>query len=99
MTLVPNIYRSSYFEVDGPMGTEVVPCDLVHGTFMIPQKPGPVPAALQPFCENGRFDTIHKRDGWVCRMEEVGGMYTTPWQAFRSMEDAVLALLEDEEVA
>lgn len=95
--MVPKIIRTSFFEVDGPAGIDVVPMTLVDGTFPEVRRSDdlfPVPDPLQPVCENNRCHSVTKRFGWCARMQEPGCLDSTRWVGFRTEREALEHLLE-----
>lgn len=93
----PEMIRTTYFEIDGPQGIDVVPLELIQGTFPETAKsdtPIPVPDALQPFCENTVCHSVTKRFGWCVRMQEPGYLDATPWVCIGTKREAIEYLLE-----
>jgi len=93
----PQIYESDYIEIDGPMGTEIVPCDVDN--FDVPEiKEWPkqggseddraIPGPLALYCENKWAYTIEHKHGFVARMSASGYMDATDWTAHESEEAA-----------
>jgi hypothetical protein len=91
-----------YMEIDGPHGTEIVPCDVDN--FDVPEirdfpKQGDcednraIPGPLAMYCENEWAYTIERKAGWVGRMSAPGYMDCTSWIAGDS-EESVRAELD-----
>ena len=89
----PQVYETDYMEVDGPMGTEIVPCDVDN--FDVPEivnfpKQGDsednraIPGPLALYCENTWAWTIERKHGWVGRLSAPGYMDRTDWCAFET---------------
>lgn len=93
----PQIYESDYIEVDGPHGTEIVPCDVDN--FDIPEivnfpkrtdceDDREIPGPLAMYCENTWAYTIERKRGFVACMSAPGYMDRTDWSAHATAEEA-----------
>ena len=81
----PEVYETDYLEIDGPMGGEVIPCNVVDFHPTDEQNEGAatdrfeIPAELRDYCENKRAFTIERKHGWVGRLSAPGYMDCTSW--------------------
>ena len=82
-------YETDYYEIDGPMGIDVVPAD--NAEDLNPSEfdaSGPIPLALRDYCENTQFWTIERKHGWLARYSAPGYMDCTPWVVGKTRERA-----------
>lgn len=89
----PQVYETDYLEIDGPIGGEIVPCDVDN--FDVPEiaqwpKQGDceddrsIPGPLALYCENTWAYSIERKHGWLARMSAPGYMDATDWSAHDS---------------
>lgn len=88
----PEVYETDYLEIDGPAGTEIIPCDVAdyHPTEAMRDGSATdrfeIPSELADYCENRRAWSIERKHGWVGRMSAPGYMDATPWGASPTKE-------------
>jgi len=95
----PQVEFGDWFAIEGPMGNEWVPADIVNGNVeerFNPYASGegyvnaaiPIPDQLQPYCENREAWVIAKVRGWGARLSAPGYMDCTEWVVFDSEQEA-----------
>jgi hypothetical protein len=85
----PQVEFGSWYEIDGPMGTEVVPADIVGDIELDDFESGSaVPKALADYCENRTAYSIQKREGWGARLSAPGYLDCTEWSVFDTEAEA-----------
>lgn len=85
-------HKQAWYSVDGHMGTEYVPADLV-GDITIPED-GTIPEALAEYCQNREAWSIERIEGFGARMSAPGYMDATEWTVFPTEAEAEAYLTE-----
>ncbi len=95
--------KQVWYVVDGPMGTENVPADLVGDIDLVKharEARGMVPEALKDYCQNREAWTIEKVRGYGVRESAPGYLDCTEWEVFNTLREATARASEiDEEYA
>ena len=100
----PEIYKGTAYLVDGPMGIDFVPRDLVGdlglkiGETVSDLNPGRLDrlfAALRDYCENHEAYTIGRQSGWLARLSAQGYLDSTPWTLYSTRKAAETALCDE----
>lgn len=85
----PQTYTGPYLEIDGPMGTEFLPCDVADITeaeldawsdSADDEGPQPVPDCLKDYTQNQTANTIERHTGALSRYSAPGYLDRTDWQ-------------------
>ena len=80
----PEVYATAYLEIDGPMGGEIIPCDVFDLTdeeIAAINESHIVPDAMRQYTENREIWTVERKHGFVGRYQAPGYMDCTPWSA------------------
>jgi hypothetical protein len=86
----PVVYETDYLDIDGPMGCEVIPCDVADYRPTKEQSEGAatdrfeIPSEIAMYCENTRAHSIERKHGWVGRYSAPGYMDCTSWTSGES---------------
>jgi len=102
----PQIDEGEWVEVDGPMGTDYIPADLVDVAAVkrwaaseSPWAPAKLLKLLGDYTENREVYRVEVYHGYGVRLSAAGYMDCTPWEVYRDRADAEAryAELEEEE--
>lgn len=83
-----DIQHGTWVIVDGPMGGECLPQDLVGAVKPYNGPKKAIPAALVDYCENREVYSIELKVGYGARMSAPGYMDCTNWTVFDTEEEA-----------
>lgn len=88
----PDIVFGDWYEIDGPMGTEYIPADLV-GTITIEcpasgEERFPIPSQLQAYCQNNEAWRLELITGYGARLSAPGYLDCTEWAVFETEDEA-----------
>jgi hypothetical protein len=99
----PEVLGGFWYVLDGPMGGEVLPADIVGKVDMsaftarLVASMGAVdvPDELLDFAENGRIDSLELKKGYCARLSAPGYLDCTEWCGpYPTAEEAMAALRE-----
>jgi len=81
--------KCTWYMIDGIMGTEYVPADLVPDQYTQNWEPGKeIPKPLADYCENITAWEIEMITGYGARLSAPGYMDCTEWAVFDTIEQA-----------
>ena len=81
------IIESRWIEIDGPMGTEFVPFDVVFRS-QNEKTLNPSFSDVRDYCENDEAYSVSVRDGFGARLSTPGYLDCTPWAVFDTKDAA-----------
>lgn len=91
----PFIEQGEWYLIDGPAGTEYIPCDIVgHVQPYNGQGSIDIPGDLADYCENKTCWQIEKVEGFGARLSAPGYLDCTEWSVFETEEEAKTYLAE-----